>query len=71
MTEFKDAFGHRLKVTRIDKRLSREELAEKAEVSAASIASYEQGDKSPLFETAYRLARALGVSPDRLCDFST
>ena len=47
--------------------MSQEDLAEKSGVSLDSIRSYESGRNTPLFSSAYQLARALNCTPNDLC----
>jgi transcriptional regulator with XRE-family HTH domain len=48
-------------------RLTQTQLAERSGVSQGTIAAIERGAHSnPTLETAYRLARALGVDPEEL-----
>ncbi len=56
------AFGERLKELRIAANLSREQLAEKSGVARGTIRDLEQGLHSPSWQTAQKLAAALGVT---------
>lgn len=48
-------------------RITQVQLAERSGVSQGTIASLERGlHTNPTLETAYRLAKALGVDPDEL-----
>lgn len=69
MADFKEMVGHRLKVLRVDARMSQEELAQRSGVSVAAIGNYEQGKGGPLLETACALAEALGCTPNDLCGY--
>ena len=62
-------FSERLKKARTDKKLKQSELAELVGVSVATVSSYERSEfpKTPSLETAYQIARCLGVSLDWLC----
>ena len=67
MTDFKSMVGHRIRVARAEARMSQEELAKAAGVSAASIKNYESGESCPLLQTAAAMAEALGVTVNDLC----
>lgn len=60
-------FGHRLKVARVDARMSQECLSDKSGVARESIANYEVGKTTPSLDKAYALASALGISVNDLC----
>lgn len=60
------AFGQRLSFMRQKLGMSQAELAEKVNMSPASIISYEKAQKAPSITTAYRISKALGVSLDWL-----
>ncbi|MBY4798397.1 helix-turn-helix domain-containing protein [Collinsella sp. AGMB00827] len=71
MEDFKSMFGHRLKVARVDARLTQAELAERVGLSNKSVSLYESGAVCPAFETVYAIADALNVSPNELCGWWT
>jgi transcriptional regulator with XRE-family HTH domain len=58
--------GERLQRIRRAKGLSQPQLAEAAQVPVSSLRNWEQGKRIPAFDTAARLAIALGVSLDEL-----
>jgi transcriptional regulator with XRE-family HTH domain len=58
--------GERLQRLRLARQLSQSQLARAAQVPVRSLQSWEQGKRIPAFDTAARLARALGVSLDEL-----
>jgi transcriptional regulator with XRE-family HTH domain len=58
--------GHRLKRLRQEAGLSQSQLARAAGVPEGSLRNWEQGRREPLFGTAVRLARAMGISLDDL-----
>ncbi len=62
-----EAFGHRLKVARVDARLTQRELSALTGIDVGSIARYESGTITPGLDRAYMLADALGVTLDDLC----
>lgn len=69
MPEFKNRVGHALKVAMAKADMSTSDLAERSGVSVDAIRLYLRGDVGPQFETAYRLAQALGCTPNDLCGF--
>ena len=62
-------FGRRLKVLRKAKKLNQAELAEKVDIETKYLSNLETGRRSPSFETAAELARALGVPMSSLFSF--
>ncbi|MGN0162492.1 MAG: helix-turn-helix domain-containing protein [Candidatus Ornithomonoglobus sp.] len=58
--------GIRIKALRNEKRLTREQLAEKAEISTQFLADIESGNKGMSVATLYKLSKALCVSSDYL-----
>jgi transcriptional regulator with XRE-family HTH domain len=58
--------GTRIKKLRTEKKLTRERLAEKAEISTQFLADIETGNKGMSAATLYKLSRALCVSSDYL-----
>jgi transcriptional regulator with XRE-family HTH domain len=54
-------FAERLHQLRDAKSLSREQLAEASGLSRGVIRDYEQGKRKPTLESAFKLAKALGV----------
>lgn len=59
-------FSKNLKFYRLSKRMSKKELADKANVTSMAITNYEKGDRKPSAEILQALATALGV---RVSDF--
>ncbi len=55
-----------MKELRKKKGLSRTELAYKAGVSYASIAAYEAGTRTPNLDAGVKIAKELGVTPEKL-----
>jgi transcriptional regulator with XRE-family HTH domain len=55
-------FGERLKELRDKAGLSQQELADKAGIHRVAVARIETGERSPAWDTAMKLAAALGVS---------
>lgn len=60
------AFYLRLKETRKEKKLTQEELAEKADISRVMVSRYETGTVIPTVDVLVSLADALDVSIDYL-----
>lgn len=60
-------FGNNVLKLRREKNLTQKALAEKANITASALSSYEKGLKSPSLEAAYKIAAALGTSLDFLC----
>ena len=56
----------RLKQSRLDKKLSQQELEKLSNVHYTNIGRYERGEAKPSVEVLNRLAQALDVSPDYL-----
>lgn len=69
MPEFKQVFRKRLKVAMAEADMSTEQLAAKSGITSDSIRQYLRADAGPLFETAYKLALALGCTVNDLCAF--
>lgn len=59
-------FAHRLKVARVDARLTQEGLSKKSGIDVNSIARYETGSVTPGLDKAVALANALGATLDDL-----
>lgn len=55
------AFGKRLAEVRRSRKLTQEQLAERADVTPLSIAFIEQGRRWPRIATLHKLAKCLGV----------
>lgn len=58
--------GDRIRSLRLLKKITQEELAEKAGVSRVTLGFYERGINQPTFETAAKIAKALNTSLDYL-----
>jgi transcriptional regulator with XRE-family HTH domain len=56
----------KLKEIRTRRLLTQEELAEKAEVSAATVVNVERNNQEPHFRTIRKLAKALDIDPTEL-----
>lgn len=55
-------FGERLKVQRVMRGWTQSELAKRADVSVACVSLTEKSRRKPMLSTAFRFARALGIS---------
>ncbi len=58
--------GKRIKQERLNKRLTQEVLAEKANISVSFLGQIERGERKLSLETLIKLGEALGVSLDYL-----
>lgn len=63
------AFGFNVRVLRLERRLSQEELAFMANISAAHLGQIERAEKSPTLVTVGKIANALSVSVAELFSF--
>lgn len=59
-------FGTRLKIVREEKKLRREDVANRIGTSAAIVGRYERGERTPSIDIAKNIAQALDVSLDYL-----
>lgn len=66
-----DSFGEKVRRLRLDRRWSQQELSLRAGISTPHISSIERGKRFPSLEYAVRLADALGVPLNALCDEET
>jgi len=62
-----DTVTANLKARRLAKKLSQEDLAEKAGISVSYVSMLERGQRSPPLDTLESLAKALGVRAADLC----
>lgn len=67
----KETFGQRLRRLRLERRWSQQELSLRSGISTPHISSLERGKRQPSLEYARRLANALGVALEVLCDEDT
>lgn len=67
MPEFNKAVRHGLKVEMAKADMTPAELSDRSGVSVDAIRQYLRGETVPLLETAYKLANALGCTPNDLC----
>lgn len=61
-----EVLGSNLKKLRKERKLSREEFANRIGVSSRIIADYEDGFKTPRLETFYKISIVLGVTMDSI-----
>ncbi len=62
-----DAFSENITTLRLERKLSKKDVAQAVGVSANTYGAYEAGEKVPTLTTARRIAETLGVSLDWLC----
>ena len=68
MSEFtREDLGARIRDLREKKKITQQELAEKAETTRATVSKWETGDSEPSATQLRLVAEALGVSADYLC----
>lgn len=67
MNAMEKNIGKNIKEVRKMKKLSQEKLSGKCGISNTTLSAYENSRKIPNIQTIGRIARALGVSIDRLC----
>ncbi len=65
MSEFA---GHRIKVRRVEKRMSQTELAKKLEITQSYVSSIEKGDKNMGINMLARIADALDCQASDFLD---
>lgn len=66
MTETRRAFGKRIMAMRLQQKLTQEDLARAAGLSARTIFNVEKGIYSVTIDTVQKVAQALGVHPRSL-----
>ena len=64
--EFTKHLSQRLKEVRISKKMTQQELAEKAGLHLTYVGHLELGKYHPTVFVIWKIAKALGVSPDKL-----
>lgn len=69
MNDLKKQFGSRLRLLRVQKQMTQDQLADSANLSVDFLSLIERGKNSPSFESLEKLARALGVSVKDLFNF--
>lgn len=63
-------FGGRVRHVRLQRNLSQEALAEKADLDRTYIGGIERGERNPSLKNVERIAHALGVTISELTNFS-
>ena len=66
MDELSEALGRTIRLARIDQRLERRDLAERAGISYSYLSAIENGQKEPSGRVLYAIARSLGLRDDEL-----
>ena len=66
MTDKKVAFYNRLKMLRVERNMSRKELAELTDIHPQTIGYIERQQFNPTIELALKLSKALGVGLDAI-----
>lgn len=69
MNDLKRQFGSRLRLLRIQKQMTQEQLAVAANLSVDFLSLIERGKSSPSFESLEKLAAALQISVKDLFNF--
>jgi transcriptional regulator with XRE-family HTH domain len=64
----RDRFAVNLRRARHAASISQEELAERTELHRTEISLLERGGREPRLGTMVKLATALGVTPEKLCE---
>lgn len=67
-TEVMKKLGKRLRLIRVEKNLSQEQLAYKCGLAHSQITLIETGQLNTTISTIYAIAKALGVKTGELCD---
>lgn len=62
------AFGRNVARIRLERGISQDKLAEKADLDRTYLSGIERGIRNPGIKVVIRLARALGVSVDQPCN---
>jgi transcriptional regulator with XRE-family HTH domain len=63
-----ERFAYNLRRRRVTVGISQEELGERTELHRTEISLLERAGREPRFATLLKLAGALGVTPNDLCD---
>lgn len=69
MDDIRKKFGRQLKLLRVQKGMTQQQLAERADVSISFLGNIERGTKSPTIDTVQKLSNALNVSMVALLGF--
>jgi transcriptional regulator with XRE-family HTH domain len=69
MATITQRFGTRLRKLRDQKRMSQLELAQRSKLDLTTINEIENGNRSPMLKTMWRIANALDITVSHLVDF--
>lgn len=69
MEDIRSKFGNHLKKLRLERKLTQEELADRAGVHSTYIGQIERGIRNPSLVNLHRLAKALRVNGGKLLPF--
>lgn len=61
-----NTFGKVIKLMRLNKEMTQQELAEEADLSIRYVIAIEKGEKNPTLDVLYSLAKALDTSPSMI-----
>lgn len=70
ISEINRKIGIRIRIARLDKKISQEKLAEFADLNKNTIGSIERGEISPTIETLFKIATALDIELHDLVDIT-
>lgn len=62
-------FGLKIKIERIRRGITQDELAYNAKINRNTLGNIERGENSPSFSTIYMIAKALNIKLKNLMDF--
>lgn len=65
----KSKIGLKIKLERVKRELTQEQLADMANISRPTVGSIERGEQSPSFDTMEAIATAFGMTVQELCNF--
>ena len=68
MNKLKNSWGEIIRIWRKEKKMSQEELAEKAGLTSSCISKIECGKVVPKLDTVEQIANALGIALHQLLD---
>ena len=61
ISEINRKIGIRIRVARLDNKISQEKLAELSDLNKNTIGTIERGEISPTIETLYKISEAIGI----------
>lgn len=61
--------GLKIKLERVKRNLTQEQVAEMANISRPTVGSIERGEQSPSFDTMEAIANAFDMTVQELCNF--